>query len=179
MNTLRLTQLGASVLVMLAITGCANRWQRPVEADGRFCYVFGKKRESICTTQVVPSAAADLEVKRFLPDPNALTVYVVRHRWMDGFVYAAVSADAAPRVNTVPESLVRLRLSPGRHQLTASWQGRTVSQGIDGNAGDVRFIELVGTSWAWDTRFAWNTPDAEEAKRLALKSRLVADLVIR
>lgn len=179
MKLRRVVTVGAGALAAVAMAGCANRWQRPLEADGRYCYVFGKKRQSICTVQPVPTAAADLEVKGFVPDPNALTVYVVRHRWADGFVHVAVSADGAASVYTVPESTVRYRLKPGRHKLAAVWQGSTVAQVVEGQAGDVQFVQLVGTVWGWGGKFEWDATNPEDARHRALKSRLIADIEVR
>lgn len=175
----RLVVFGTAALALGTTAGCANRWQRPLEADGRYCYVFGKKRESICTLQPVPTAVADLEVKGFVPDPNALTVYVVRHRWADGFVHVAVSADGAASVFTVPESTVRYRLKPGRHNLAAVWQGDSVAQIVEGQAGDVQFVQLVGTVWGWGGNFEWDATDPDDARQRALKSRLIADVELR
>ncbi len=178
-NLRRMVAIGAGALAVVAMAGCANRWQRPTEADGRYCYVFGKKRQSICTVQPVPTAAADLEVKGFVPDPSALTVYVVRHRWGDGFVHVGVSADGGASVVTVPESTVRYRLKPGRHNLAAVWQGDSVAQIVEGQAGDVRFVQLVGAVWSWGGKFEWDATDPDDARKRALKSRLIADVEVR
>jgi hypothetical protein len=82
-------------------------------------------------------------------------------------------------VQTVPESVVRMRLEPGRHSLTATWEGKAVSRTVEGKAGDVQFVELVGTVWSWGASFNWDASDLERARQRALGSRLIADLAIR
>jgi hypothetical protein len=170
----------AAALLALTAAGCAHeRWQHAVEPDGRYCYVFGKRGARICTVQPIPSMEADRDAKRFAPDPGALTVYVVRHNWSDGSLNAFVAADSSAPVSTVPESMVRMRLSPGRHHLTATWEGGSTTRTVDGMASDVKLLRLRGSSWTWGTRLEWGEIGEDEARNLAASSRLVADLTLR
>jgi hypothetical protein len=82
-------------------------------------------------------------------------------------------------VLTVPESIVRLRLQPGKHELAVTWDGKSATHAVEGKAGDVRMVQLAGSLYAWESGYVWEAGDSEDARRRALKSRLVADLVIR
>jgi len=90
-----------------------------------------------------------------------------------------VTLDGAAGVVTIPESLARLRLKPGAHRLSAQWEGRTVDISVQGRAGDLRVVELVGSGWTWGTSFSWETVQADEGKSRAQASKLVADLDLR
>ncbi len=45
-----------------------------------------------------------------LPDPNALTVYVVRSNWGDGGRFVKISADNAMAAETCPTPMVRFKV---------------------------------------------------------------------
>lgn len=176
MKSRRITWIAMATLSSAALAGCASRWERPLQADGSYCYVFGKQKRSVCTPEAVPSAAADLQAKQFAADTAAFTLYVVRHRMNDGIVQVPIAIDGSKPVVTVPESMVRARLKPGPHQITATWNGQTVSQTVQGQAGEVRFVQLAGSVWAWGSEYKLETGDDQQARKLALKSRLVADV---
>ena len=177
MNIRQTTLMGVVVLTLVGISGCANRWERPVQADGTYCYVFGKQKKSACTPHAVPSMESDQAAKRFTADPAALTVYVVRHRSNDGINQVPITVDTLAPVVSVPETFIRLRLKPGTHQLTSSWQGKTVTQTIQGQAGEVKFVQLAGSVWSWGADYAWVPGNDEQARGLTLKSRLIADVM--
>lgn len=99
---------------------------------------------------------------------------MVRKRWADGSERIDFRVEGHTPVTTVPESFVRLRLAPGRHQLTFTWNGADVTTTVEGRAGDVRFIEIVGFVWAWGSSYAWSADDEAGARKRALASRLIA-----
>jgi hypothetical protein len=76
-------------------------------------------------------------------------------------------------------SLVRLRLKPGAHRVSAQWEGRSIDMSVEGRAGDLRVVELIGSGWAWGTSFTWQMAQAELVKTRAQASKLVADLDLR
>ena len=154
---------------------------QPLSADGTYCYRAGKiaKYKTACTEQTAPSEQVQAEAKRFEADPEALTVYVVRKRWVDGTIVVPVSVDGTTSVDTVPESLVRLKLPAQTHRLTARWGDQSVDIVVDGKPGEVRFVELAGSHFAWGTNFRWNPASSEVAMPKARASRLVADLDLR
>lgn len=57
----------------------------------------------VCTSGPTPSLEVEVEAKRFQADPDA-TVYVVRSGWAD---------TDSRSIETVPQSMVRLRLRAG------------------------------------------------------------------
>lgn len=176
MNLRQTTCMGLVATALVSLGGCASRWERPVQADGTHCYVFGKQQKSACTPHAVPGMEMDQAAKRFTPDPAALTVYVVRHRANDGINPVPITMDSMSPVVSVPETFIRFRLKPGAHQLSSSWQGKTVTQTIQGQAGEVKFVQLAGSVWSWGGDYAWELDKDEQARRLTLKSRLIADV---
>lgn len=105
-----------------------------------------------------------------------LTVYVVRKRWGDARNVVRLTLDRDPAVATVPESLVRLRVKPGAHQLVAEWDEGRAALDITGKAGGVVFIELIGSVWSWGSSYRLESGNPAESRARALGSRLVADL---
>ena len=99
---------------------------------------------------------------------------VVRNRWADVSDPIDFRVEGHAPVTTVPESLVWLRLEPGRHQLALSWNGADVDTTVEGGAGDVRFVEIVGSAWAWGRSYTWMADDEAGARKRALASRLIA-----
>jgi hypothetical protein len=90
-----------------------------------------------------------------------------------------VAVDGATIAATIPVSLVRLRLKPGAHRVSAQWEGRSIDMSVEGRAGDLRVVELIGSGWAWGTSFTWQMAQAESVKTRAQASKLVADLDFR
>lgn len=166
-------------LAVVSMAGCASHWHHPVEADGTYCHRLGTLRTSTCTPQAVPSDQADLDAKRFAADREALTVYVVRQHWADARHVVPFTVDGGSPVQTVPESFVRLRLPPGSHRLALTWEGQTAELSLDGKAGDVRFIQLVGEARASGSTYLWNADSEADARQQTMKARLVADLAVR
>lgn len=164
---------------MVALSGCAHRWERPVRADGTYCYVLGKARNGVCTVQSVPPIEADQRAKLFQPDDQAFTLYVVRHRWADASKRVPVKIDTAAELMTVPESMIRVRLSPGSHRVSMAWEGQSKVETVEGRAGEVRFIQLAISAWSWGSTGEWDVSNGEDARARALKSRLVADVDLR
>jgi hypothetical protein len=151
---------------------------RPVEVDGTYCYRIGKsyRKKLTCTAVPVPSEAVEASAKRFEPSPEAATLYVVRRRWGDTANRVPVSVDDRPPVLTIPDSLVRVRLKPGRHQVVLDWDGRRQVKSLTVAAGDVLFVEVDGSVWAWGASYDWAEPDVTGARLKASKSKLIADL---
>jgi hypothetical protein len=170
--------VGLATLGLVPLAGCVSRPLRPANDDGTYCHREGKptRRKLTCTQQPVPAAAVEDEAQRFLPDPAAVTVVLVRRSWADTPRAVPVSVDGQLRAMTVPQSWVRLRLPPGRHQLGIAWEGGTAQTTVEGLAGDVRYVELAVSSWAWATYMALEATTAGRAQRHALASRLVADV---
>jgi hypothetical protein len=87
-----------------------------------------------------------------------------------------LTPDMGAAIVTVPESLVRLRLKPGSHTLAADWDEGRTSIDIGGAAGEVVFVELVGSVWSWGSSYRLERGDPTESRARAAPLRLVADV---
>ena len=87
-RTIIVATLGAAVL----LAGCATPRAPDPTAKVPHCYKSNKGRVIACTPVAAPSLNADAEAKRFVPDRDALTVYVVRRNWGDGRNFVSVAS---------------------------------------------------------------------------------------
>lgn len=167
--------LGAGALLS---AGCMTKPLRPANADGTYCFATGKsyRRSLTCTAAPIPSEQVEAAAKRFEPAPGMLTVYVVRKRWADASNVVRLVLDARPRIVTVPESFVRLRLKPGSHSLAAEWAEGRASMEFTGAAGEVLFVELVGSVWTWGSNYRLDRGDPAESRARVTAVRMVADV---
>lgn len=161
------------------LAGCATPPAPNPTAEVPYCHKTNKGRVIACTQAPAPSLNADAEAKRFTPDPSALTVYVVRRNWGDGRQFVKVQADGDPPVETLPDTMVRMKLKPGRHSIAFEFDGRGQGTTVDGKAGDVRFVRIDGMVWSWKSRFEWASEPEAATRERALKARLVADVAMR
>lgn len=158
--------------------GCMTKPMRPANPDGTYCFAIGKwyRRTLTCTPTPIPPESIEIDAKRFEPAPGLLTVYVVRKRWGDTVNEVRLTVDGGAPVVTTPESFVRLRLQPGAHKLNASWSEGTSDLLFTGAAGEVQFVELVGSVWAWGSTYRLDHCDAAEGRSRVARLRLVADV---
>ena len=181
MNDRRTVALGLLSVALIPLTGCVTKPLLPDRADGTHCYRIGRRsgNKLLCTPEPVPPAAVEAEVKRFEASADALTLYVVRKRWGDTSKLAVVSFDERTRVTTIPDSLIRVRLTPGQHRLAVEWAGGSAERMISGIAGEVRFVELVGRFWSWGGEYRWEDGSPEGSRSRAMSSKLIADVDLR
>ena len=174
----RQTALGVLGFGALLSASCMTKPMRPANPDGTYCFAVGKsfRRELTCTATPIPPASVEVEAKRFEPAADMLTVYVVRKRWGDASNQVRLTIDEGPPVVTTPESFVRLRVRPGPHKLTAVWSEGTTALAISGAAGEVKFVELVGSVWAWGSTYRLDIGDPADSRKRVVASRLVADV---
>lgn len=170
--------LGGIAALGMTMTGCATRLPARLEADGTYCHRLGRRphQKVACTPGPVPPDSTDADAKRFEGDPRALTLYVLRHRWLDAHRAVEVQVDGRTVAVTVPAALLRLTVSPGRHALAVEWDGQRAEAIVEGSIGEVRTVELVGSSWFWGDRFAWQHSTVDDLRRRAAGARLVADV---
>ena len=108
MTASRLT-CASVVLVAGLLAGCATPPAPDPTAELPYCHKTNKGRVIACTAAPAPSLNADAQAKQFVPDPNALTVYVVRRNWGDGRNFVKVQADDGATVETLPNlSLIHI-----------------------------------------------------------------------
>ncbi len=170
--------VGLAAVSFLSLAGCMTKPVRPVNADGTYCHRIGKSYHPTltCTPDAIPTAAVEAEAKLFEGMAGALTVFVLRRSWGDASVVVPVTVDGAGGAATIPESLVRMRLAPGKHSLSAKWDGLSADIAIDGQAGEVRVVELEGSGGARGNTFSWKDVRLEDVKERALATKLVADV---
>ncbi|MBX3618979.1 MAG: hypothetical protein KF891_03145 [Rhizobacter sp.] len=161
------------------LAGCASLPPPDPAAELPHCYKTNKGRVISCTRGPVPSLNADTEAKRFAPDPQALTVYIVRRNWGDSRHFVKVRADGGIAVETLPDTMVRMKLKPGRHTIAFEFEGLSQTTTIDGKAGDVRFLRINGMAWSWKSTFDWAAEPEAAIRERALRTRLVADVAAR
>ena len=158
--------------------GCMTKPLRAANADGTYCFRIGRSyRPTLtCTPAPIPSEQVEADAKRFEQSPGKLTVYLVRKRWGDAKHVTRVSSDGAPPVDLVPESFARWRLSAGNHRLTVTWPEGSAVLDVAGAAGDVLFVEVIGSVWAWGSNYRLERGDVVESRQRALPLRLVVDV---
>lgn len=157
------------------LAGCASAPEQRTTDSRTYCISTPRTRRTVCTPDPVPSAAAEADAKRFEAAPGVLTVYVVRSAWADGVRPLTVTVDSDSQIGTLPRSLIRLRLAPGAHQLAFKWDGRTHTFIAVGRAGELRIVELAGSSVPLDRPYHWSDTDPAGAKLRARGTRLIAD----
>lgn len=166
------------VAAVTLLAGCATPPPPNPTAEAPYCHKTNKGRVIACTRAPAPSLNADAEAKRFTPDPSALTVYVVRRNWSDGG-RLDVKADSGPAVETLPNTMVRMKLAPGQHSISFEFEGRPQRTTVQGQAGEVRFVRIDGAAWTWKSSFEWVSQPEAATRERALKARLVADVSVR
>jgi len=78
---------------------------------------------------------------------------------------------------TVPASFVRFVTAPGPACLTFQWAKGSGELVVQGEAGQVVFVDLVGSLWFWNENYRLEPGDLHSKERV-LKSRLVADVEV-
>ncbi len=158
---------------ILALAGCATPVDRYAEKP--YCHT-DRGRNAYCTKENAPSLSKDEESKLFSSDPGALIVYVVRY-WGDGHHPLDISIDGAMSMETVPNSMIRLRLKPGSHRISFAVAGKSYDRIINGSAGDVKLLGVTGTDWSWgSSSHAWADDSDDQVKQQARRSRLIKDV---
>lgn len=162
----------------LLTTGCMTKPLGPANADGTYCFRIGKSyRPTVtCTPSPIPSEQVEADAKRFEPTSGKLTVYLVRKRWGDARNLVRVGSEGAPAVDMVPESFARWRLPAGSHRVTVTWPEGSAALDVAGAAGEVIFVEVIGSVWAWGSHYRLERGDAAESRHRAATLRLVADV---
>ena len=171
----------AVLSLLLGLTACVSLPYEVPDVNGVPCMTFRKTHspKRICAAQPAPSAEVAREIKTFTPDPSSGQVLV---QLLDraGATRALVLRVAdQPVAELVPGGLVRLRLSPGTHELAVAWGDQSSTLPVQVRAGDLRFAEVGGRFRFWDVGFGWNPPDAEGARKRALSARVIADIDLR
>lgn len=179
-NAWRRRLLLASLPFSLGLTGCATGPRRERDPEGSYCFRTNLEhyRKGPCIREGVPSRSAEADIKRFAPSSGLLTVFVVRQHWMDNPNLVKVTVDNTPVADTLPNTLVRLRLKPGVHTLALAFDGQRELITVTGDAGDLRFVQLRGGGFSWSPSYEWLPGTPESLRDKAERSRLVADVLL-
>ncbi len=85
--------------------------------------------------------------------------------------------DGATSMETVPNSMIRLRLRPGSHRISFAVAGKSYDRTVNGLTGDVKLLGVTGTDWSWgSSSHAWADDSDDQVKRQARRSRLIKDV---
>jgi hypothetical protein len=88
-----------------------------------------------------------------------------------------ISVDGGAAMETVPNSMIRLRMKAGSHRISFSVGGNLFDRTISGRAGEVRLVGITGTDWSWgSSSHAWADDSDDQIKRQSRRSRLIKDI---
>jgi len=163
------------------LAGCASAPPRKLNASGQACFAIRRPRRLICSDALAPSVATEQNIRELGGIADALTVYLVRRSIGDTGGAVPMTIDGRRDLTVPPFSMARLRLAPGAHRIAMTWRGEESALGLQGQAGDVRFVELRRSNgfWSWHARYEWRTVEPEQLARRSLDSRVIADLDLR
>ena len=161
---------------IILLVGCATQDVSRSDDTRIYCVKTGLKSGRICTPEPIPSAGVEAEAKRFEPIAGAYTLYVVRSAWADRAMRLKIILDETKHVWTLPRTLVRMRMSPGAHNLSFEWEGKVQNLQIEARSGEVKFVEIAGASTLWGKSYHWTDADPAGARERASKTRLISDL---
>jgi hypothetical protein len=182
MSTLtRRSILGLFGVASVLAAGCTSRPLREARMDGTYCYSLGGRppqHRKTCTPTAIPPQDAEADAKRFEGRPDVVTLYVIRKRWTDARNVVWLRIDDRTAVATVPETFARLRMTPGPHRLTVTWEGGSAQLDVDGAGGEVKFVELIGSisNTRIGQHYRLQNADPAESRLRATKLRLVGDV---
>lgn len=163
------------------LAGCASAPPRKLNASGQACFAIRRPRRLICSDAQAPSTETEQNIRELGGIADALTVYLVRRSIGDTGGAVPMTIDGRRDLTVPPFSMARLRLAPGAHRIAMTWRGEESALGLQGQAGDVRFVELRRSNgfWSWHARYEWRTVEPEQLARRSLDSRVIADLDLR
>lgn len=117
----------------------------------------------------------EADAKAFAAAPGRLAVYLVRKRCLDTKNVVQAGPAGGIAAGTVPRTFVRWRLPPGSHRMIARWAEGTTTLDITGTAGDILFVELVGSAWSSGSNYRLELGHSLRSRDRATSLRLVAD----
>lgn len=179
MTELGMTQRHGRLLtvlsLLLGLTACGSLPDEVTDVNGVPCMTFRKTHapKRICAANPAPSAEVAREIKTFAPDPASAQVLVKLLDRAGATRALSLRVNGQAVADLVPGGLVRLRLSPGEHELAVAWGNQQATLSVQVRAGDVQFAEVgagsgSGTSGSAGTR---RTPRVLESVQRARGSR--------
>lgn len=179
--TQRCRRLLTALPLMLGLTACGSMHYEVPDVEGVPCMTFRKTHgpKRICAANPAPPVEIAREIKTFKPDPFSAQVLVKLLDRAGATRALTLRVDDRPVADLVPGGLVRLRLSPGAHELAVAWGEQQATLAVQVRAGDVQFAEVGGRFRFRDVGFGWNAPDTEGARTRAASARVIADVDLR
>lgn len=179
--TQRHGRLLAVLSLLLGLTACGSLPDEVPDVNGVPCMTFRKTHapKRICAANPAPSADLAREIKTFATNPSSAQVLVTLLDRAGSTRALTLRVDGRTVADLVPGGLVRLRLSPGEHELAVAWGNQQATLSVQVRAGDVQFAEVGGRFRFWDVGFGWNAPDTEGARKRAASARVLADVDLR
>lgn len=132
----------------------------------------------VCIEGGVPSAAAAAQLAGLPGLPDKLTVYIVRNNRSDITQLVDLKVADSAVARTLPRTFVRLQLAPGQHSLRIDWKQGASSATVQGNTGEVRYLQLKGWPFWSSMSFSLEPIDIATAAELSQKAKLVADVAV-
>lgn len=166
---------------LLGLTACGSLPYEVPDVNGLPCMTFRKTHgpQRICAAKPAPAAEVAREILAFTPDPSSAQVLVKLLDRAGATRPLTLQVDGHAVADLVPGGLVRLRLSPGPHELQVRWGAQQATLAVQVQAGELRFAE-VGGRFRWrEIGFGWNAPDEPGARQRAQAARVIGDVDLR
>lgn len=179
MSKLNRIAICSGLTAALGLGGCATNLRQADADAGVYCYRSPKFHHKTCTTNLPPPPGVEADAKQFEALPAVGTLYVIRNRGWDTVFQVPVSIDGREPVVTIPQSMFRVRLTPGPHQLRLVFDGAQVDQDISMDRGGIRYVEIKEAGRFSGAQFEWSELNASAAITRAKSSKLIADLDLR
>jgi hypothetical protein len=171
--------LGGVAAAILALSGCAGSPSTEV-AGSDYCHrtrgMPDAPRHRTCTTAPIPAPQVEAAAKRFEPVADAGTLYVVRRSRGDSSNLLPVDLGHGVKIDTIPNSFIRVRMAPGDHTVAFDWHGVRRPMPVHLREGTITFIELDETDWL---QYEWVGTSPARARQEALLSKMIADVDLR
>lgn len=163
------------LITAAGVTGCASVGTQTPPEPRQYCLRTRLRRREVCTPEPVPGPDVEADAKRFQPDPERFTLYVVRAAWVEAVQPLEVTVDEELRIGTLPRTFFRLRLPPGEHRLAFTWRGEEQQLLVAGRRGQLKFVEITGAATPMSAPYRWSERDPAGARERAAETRLIVD----
>ena len=159
--------------VILLLTSCAVLPTRGDRPDGRYCVMVAKK--TACTESPAPTAEQEAKAKQFAAESGKHIVWLIRNATFDSRQKWSIAV-AGKKVETLPYTLSRVIVQPGRHSVALDTSRGTSEFFLDAVAGEQTFVELVVQFGLVRTTVSLRHVSAEVGRPKALAARLINDI---
>lgn len=162
--------------VVLLLTSCVVLPTRGDRPDGRYCVMVARK--TACTESPAPTAEQEANAKQFAAESGKHIVWLIRNATFDSQRKWAITV-AGRKVETLPYTLSRVIVPPGRHSVALDTSRETAEVFLDAVAGEQTFVELVVHFGLVRTTVSLRRVPAEVGRPKALAARLINDIRLK